>query len=408
MHRWTSSTVVKLGVPHQPELAFGAIGEDGVRIVNDVIVGLEQLSDDDIATVECRERAHLSRRVEHYRRTHPRIPLTGRTVVIVDDGIATGATARAACRVARAQGASRVVVAAPVADREAFNAVRGDADDVICLDTPLWFLAIGQAYRHFAQVTDDDVTDLLDRAAAGASEPQRVAVSDPSLRDEEVRVPAAGVELTGHLAVPQASIGTVVFAHSSGSSRHSPRNRYLATAFHQTGLGTLQLDLLTPTEEIHRTHVLDIDLMSSRLIDATRWFTQQQQASGLPIGYFAAGAGTAAALRAATDPRVDIAAIVSRDGRPDLASTDLVTVRTPTLLIVTGHDPLPLSHNQRAQATMSCEVTVTLVPDAQYRFSGAATLDRVAVLACNWFVDHLLPEAADIRAGSTTTHQTGR
>jgi putative phosphoribosyl transferase len=156
--------VRKLGVALQPELAMGAIGEDGVRVVNDEVIRNIESSASDLAAVEAREREELDRRVRRYRHGRERLSLIGRTGLIVDDGIATGSTARAACAVARAYGAARVIVAAPVAAPGAITLLRQDADAVITVDSPSAFRAIGQFYDDFSQTTDDEVLDLLGRA----------------------------------------------------------------------------------------------------------------------------------------------------------------------------------------------------------------------------------------------------
>jgi putative phosphoribosyl transferase len=157
--------VRKIGLPAQPELAMGAIGEDGVRIINRPIVLGEHVTELEFAQVEEHERAELDRRARRFRGDRPRAPLTGRTAVIVDDGIATGSTARAACQVARAQGAARVVLAVPVAPRAAISGLSPVADQVVCLETPDQFLAIGQWYGDFSQTSDEEVVALLRCAA---------------------------------------------------------------------------------------------------------------------------------------------------------------------------------------------------------------------------------------------------
>lgn len=167
--------VRKLGVPFQPELAFGAIGEDGVRVLNDRIVRGAQLGVDDMEAVERAQRVELARRAERFRRGRDRISLTGRVAVLVDDGIATGATARAACEVARAHGASRVVLAVPIGPDDIAETFAGYADEVVCVHTPPAFYAVGQGYRNFTQTTDDEVIALLDRA--------HKELADPPVRD---------------------------------------------------------------------------------------------------------------------------------------------------------------------------------------------------------------------------------
>ena len=179
--------VRKLGVPFQPELAFGAIGEDGVRVLNDAVVREAHLDGDDMDAVERKQRIELRRRAERFRRGRDRISLTGRIALIVDDGIATGATAKAACQVARAHGASKVVLAVPIGPDDIVARFAGYADEVVCLETPAYFFAVGQGYRNFTQTSDDEVVALLDRARRNFAEAAAIdAAADPPLRDEEV------------------------------------------------------------------------------------------------------------------------------------------------------------------------------------------------------------------------------
>lgn len=385
--------VRKLGVPFQPELGMGAIGEDGVRILNDEILAMTRVSQSELATVESRERAELERRARRFRGDRPRTSLEGRTVVVVDDGVATGSTARAACQVARAQGAARVVLAVPVAPQGWEGRIAGDADECIALDTPEPFWAIGQFYSDFSQTSDAEVVDCLERAAERvAGRPTTGAGAsggDPKPRDEEIVVHAGAVRLGGHLTLPEGALGVVVFAHGSGSSRHSPRNRYVAAVLNEARLGTLLFDLLTTAEEHDRANVFDIELLARRLVDVTRWLRAQPGVTGLPIGYFGASTGAAAALWAATERDADIAAVVSRGGRPDLAAPRLGAVRAPTLLIVGGHDDIVLELNRRAHAQLRCESDVAVVPGATHLFEESGTLQAAAELARDWFSRHL-------------------
>lgn len=395
--------VRKLGVPYQRELAMGAIGEGGVRVIDPGLVSRAMVSDDELHAVEARERAELERRAERFRRVRPRIPLAGRTAVIVDDGIATGSTARAACQVARAHGATRVVLAVPVAPPSSVDALSADADEVIALETPEWFLAIGEFYADFSQTTDDEVVDLLERAAgpatAAAAPPTAPspAGADPPARDEEVEVQVGVLRLAGRLTVPEQSLGVVVFAHGSGSSRHSPRNRFVAEVLNQARLATLLLDLLSPDEERDRANVFDVDLLAHRLVDVTAWLRSQPDLGELPIAYFGASTGAAAALMAAAEPGAAVAAVVSRGGRPDLAARGLGQVEAPTLLIVGGRDDVVLDLNRQAQAQMPGETRLTVVPGATHLFEEPGALDAVADLARDWFLDHLAPHLYTLR-----------
>jgi SHS2 domain-containing protein/predicted alpha/beta-hydrolase family hydrolase len=325
--------------------------------------------------------------------------------VIVDDGIATGATVKAACQVARAQGASTVALAVPIGAAETIEAVAQYADEVVCLATPKFFSAVGHGYRNFRQTSDDEVIALLDRARGGFRDVLAGgSAADPPLRDEEVEVVAGPVSVAGHLTIPKQSTGIVVFAHGSGSSRHSPRNRYVADVLNEAGLATVLFDLLTPAEERNRANVFDIELLAHRLVDVTSWLTGQPDTASLPVGYFGASTKTGAALVAAADPRAKIAAVVSRGGRPDLAGRSLAKVHAPTLLIVGGRDEVALELNRRAQAAIPGECALTVVPGATHLFEEPGTLDQVAVLARDWFTDHWIPRPRTGRPWKAMVH----
>jgi putative phosphoribosyl transferase len=207
--------------------------------------------------------------------------------------------------------------------------------------------------------------------------------------DKEVKVSARSVSLAGNLTMPAQATGSVVFAHGSGSSRHSPRNRHVAAVFNQAGLGTLLFDLLTPGEDTDRANVFDISLLAGRLLDVTGWLRTQPGTADLPVGYLGASTGAAAALWAAAEPGAGIAAVVSRGGRPDLAGARLGLVTAPTLLIVGGHDDVVLGLNRQAQAALRCENQLAVVPGASHLFEEPGTLDAAAGLARDWFTGHL-------------------
>lgn len=252
--------VRKLGVPHQPELAMGALGEGGVRVLNEHVLRETGVGERDLAAVEEREHVELEQRTQRYRGSRPPVPLDGRTVVVVDDGLATGATALAACRVVRAKGAARIVLAVPVAPRGWTARLGGEADETVSVREPDFFYAIGQFYRDFSQTSDEEVLDCLARGRAARG---------PVVRDTDVRIPATGATLSGRLAVPDGATGIVLFAHGSGSSRHSPRNRAVAEVLNGAGLGTLLFDLLTDAEATDRARVFDTPLLAGRLASAT-------------------------------------------------------------------------------------------------------------------------------------------
>ena len=373
--------VRKLGVPSQPELAMGAIGEEGVRVVNDDVLGHARITGEEFAAVEANERAELDRRARRFRGDRPRIALDGRTAIVVDDGIATGSTALAACQVAHAHGAARVVLAVPVAPPGSAGRFAADVDELVCLATPKRFVSVGQWYSDFSPTTDAEVVECLARAASPAH--------DPHGYDDDVHIRAGAVQLAGHLTVPRTVIGIVVFAHGSGSSRHSRRNQYVAGVLNRAGLGTLLFDLLTVEEEADRANVFDVELLGRRLIDVTRAMRADPVTDGRPIGYFGASTGAAAALWAAAVLGADIGAVVSRGGRPDLAGDHLADVSAPTLLIVGSRDEVVLGMNRHAQERLRCENRLVVVAGASHLFDEPGTLGEAAELARDWLLDHL-------------------
>lgn len=205
----------------------------------------------------------------------------------------------------------------------------------------------------------------------------------------DVVVHAGPVRLGGELTVPEGATGIVVFAHGSGSSRHSPRNRSVSTSLNKAGLATLLFDLLTAEEELDRANTFDTALLAGRLTDATRWLLDRPETQGLAVGYFGASTGAAAALRAAAEPDSPAVAVVSRGGRPDLAGPRLPAVTAPTLLIVGGDDEVVLDLNRQAQALLRCENRLAVVPGATHLFEEPGALGKVAELAREWFAGHL-------------------
>ena len=375
--------VRKLGVPFQPELAMGAIGEDGVRVLDRDLVRRAGLRPEEVTAVETREREELARRARRYRGDGSPVPMEGKTVVVIDDGIATGATARAACMVARAHGARRIIMATPVAPRGWATRFAGEADETISLETPEPFYAIGQWYRDFSPTSDEEVVRCLDRTPVGVRGPP------PAPRERDARLAIGRVVLEGRLAGPPGAAGVVLFAHGSGSSRHSPRNRYVARTLNDAGLATLLFDLLTAEEAENRSNVFDIPLLAERLVGATAWVTAQPETGGAAIGYFGASTGAAAALWAAAGGGVDVRAVVSRGGRPDLAADRLEDVASPTLLIVGSLDTQVIELNRAAQRRLRCESRIAIVPGATHLFEEPGTLAAAAELARDWYVARL-------------------
>jgi putative phosphoribosyl transferase len=416
--------VRKLGVPLQPELAMGAIGEEDAYVLDEAVLSAAKVKEEELRAVERRERAVLDERVARLRARRRRIDLKGRIAIIVDDGMATGSTARVACTIARKLGAAKVILAVPVASAEVIASL-AEPDDVMCLATPRRLVAIGYHYQDFSPVPDDDVLRLLDTAAKrlnGASSAARDAGFDeaepgldeagpgldeaepgldeaePGL-DEDVEIPFEEVLLEGRLYLPRPAAGIVVFAHGSGSGRHSPRNQFVASVLQQAGLGTLLLDLLSPREELNRANVFNVELLARRLRTATDWLAGRPAAASSRVGYFGASTGAGAALWAAAEQGDHIGAVVSRGGRPDLAEEKLALVRAPTLLIVGSADHRVLELNRQAKAFLTCHNRLELVEGATHLFEEPGTLEEVSILARDWFVRYLSSEISGASRG---------
>jgi dienelactone hydrolase len=221
--------------------------------------------------------------------------------------------------------------------------------------------------------------------------------------EQPVRIAAGPLILEGDLLLPEGADAIVLFAHGSGSSRHSPRNRYVARLLSEASLATLLIDLLTSDEEavgVQTGHLpFDIVLLAERLIRATDWVTQFHDMRHLPIGYFGASTGAGAALVAAAERPNSVGAIVARGGRPDLAGEALAHVRAPTLLIVGGDDHPVIDLNRQALAELRYEKQLVIIPRATHLFEEPGALDEVARLAGDWFQRHLAPASAEAHAG---------
>ena len=374
----------KLGAPGQPEFGIGAVSVGGVRVLNEEAVRRLDIPEDYLEGITQRETAEVERRLRHFRGDRPEPEVRGRTVILVDDGLATGVTARAAIRALRRLEPRRLVLAAPVCAAQTAELLGPEVDELVCLQAPPDLGAIGFWYGDFSQTSDEEVIELLERARREREE-------------RPVRVRAGQVELEGDLGVPKEARGVVLFAHGSGSGRHSPRNRYVARALEEAGLATLLIDLLTPDEEAVDLRGgrlrFDIGLLAGRLAAATDWLAENPDTGDLRIGYFGASTGAGAALVAAAERPQEVGAVVSRGGRPDLAGDALPLVEAPTLLIVGGNDVPVIGMNEEAMERLRVEKSLEIVPGATHLFEEPGTLEEVARLAAGWFARHLSRDA---------------
>ncbi len=210
-----------------------------------------------------------------------------------------------------------------------------------------------------------------------------------TISEQQVHIPAVKANLLGVLALPPNSRAIVIFAHGSGSSRHSPRNKFVADVLHSAGIGTLLFDLLTRDEDVVYENRFDLGLLTHRLNDATRWLISRPENAGFALGYFGASTGTAAALLAAAEPGSPVSAVVSRGGRPDLAGSAVSLVRAPVLLIVGGRDDVVIDLNRQAYKAINARKELSIVPGATHLFEEPGALNAVSRLAAEWFTRYL-------------------
>jgi predicted phosphoribosyltransferase/dienelactone hydrolase len=367
--------VRKLGAPGNPELAIGAVDELGTIMLNENArwagAGNEYIER------EASEQLELIRERRKQYGAGQTASLAGRTVIVLDDGLATGSTMLAALQAVRLQRPGHLVCAVPVAAPDSLRSVARLADEVICLAKPSPFGAVGLYYQDFSAVSDDEVAQALGRSPSTAATP---------LSKRSVSIPAGAVVLEGDLVTPPSPIGLVIFAHGSGSSRHSSRNRFVAQVLNEHRIATLLFDLLTVEEDSLRANRFDIPLLVQRLQAALEWARQEPAHGSLPVGLFGASTGAAAALGAvASAPGVTT--VVSRGGRPDLAGGRVLSlVHKPVLLIVGGADREVLELNRAAQQAMGAWAELVVVPGASHLFEEPGTLEQAALLAAEWFV----------------------
>jgi len=395
--------VRKVGAPDFPEMGVGAVAEGGIVYLDREAIEQVGASEEDIQDLVQRRSAEVEQRVRLFRGHLPAPALAGRTVILVDDGIATGGTVRAAIQGLRLAQPAKIVLAVPIAATQSLEVLAPLVDDVVCVHATPALYAIGAWYDDFRQVPDEEVIRLL-KVARGAEDreaPASAAAADPI----ELTIPLGDAELQGTLTLPPSPKGLVLFAHGSGSSRFSPRNRHVASVLNRYGLATLLFDLLTREEEAFDEQTaelrFDIGLLARRLVQVTDWVLASPHARDLPVGYFGSSTGAAAALVAASERPAAVAAVVSRGGRPDLAWDSLPHVRAPTLLIVGGEDRVVIDLNRRAHARLGAEGKIVIVPGATHLFEEPGALDAVARLAGEWLGEYLQRARSEMAASES-------
>lgn len=369
--------VRKLGAPRNREFGVGAVGEGGREapvILDERSCRRAGLSGAEIQQLVAAEHDEVQRRVLKYRGRWPMLSIAGRTVIVVDDGLATGVTAEAAVAVIRRLRPAQIIVAVPTGSLAAIARLRRLVDEVICLESPEEFNAVGAQYVDFPQVSDGEVTQYLGESFLG---------------DSDIPIDHGRV-LPGRLEIRPGASAVVIFAHGTGSSRMSPRNSRVAFGLRERGLGTLVFDLLTSGEVTGRSVEPSLDELSSRLLRACSWVKSVAGMSHMPLALFGSSSGAAVALKAAVLGRPHaVTSIVSRGGRPDLVAQELPTIDVPTMFIAGGRDEEVLRINRKAQTLMHCESRIEVIPEATHLFVEEGALEVVSTLTYNWVTDHL-------------------
>jgi putative phosphoribosyl transferase len=378
--------VRKIGLPGAEEVAAGAVGPDGLTVFNPKIASL--VAGDELRRLAEAARLEVARRQRLFRDGAPPLSVSGRCVLVVDDGIATGASTRAAVRVLRAMHPSEIVIATPVAAGDALAALHHEADQTICLATPEAFHSVGTWYDDFVQAEDRQVLALLHRARAIA-EPRRRHVAEPSL--DHVRIRAGDTLLDAELAIPPHPRAVVIVAQDGT----------IVPSLGAVGLATLRIELVPGPDGGNRRRDVryDTPALTDRMVDVVDWAASHPALAGLPVGIHAASTVAAAGLAAAAARRPQVRAVVCRGGRPDLAATSLRRVHAPTLLVVGADDRSVLGFNRRA-ADLLPDGHVVTVPGAHHMFAEPGALEQANALARDWLVAHLLPPGDAVAASA--------
>lgn len=383
--------VHKLGVPGHPHIAAGALTSGGAANINHRAIGSFGVTPVALERALDRERLVLEQHERVLRSGRPAKSVAGRTVIVVDDGIATGTTLRTAVTALRARGASKVVVAVPVAAEQALEVLRHEADEIVCPSITARFFSIGQSYEDFAPVGAAFAQRLLDVHETAAQSARKTA----SLVGHDVPVQLGDVRIAGTLTVPDDARGMVVFLHGSGSNRFGPRHAFVARALERAGFATLLVDLLTAEEQAGDADVHelgnDVRFLGRRAVAILDWLNLHPKLSKLPLALFGSSSGAAAAMIAASERPKQVLAVVSRGGRPDLAEQALPNVEAKTLLIVGSDDHAVLELNRAAALRLRAPHRLEVIADATHLFAEPDSLEQVSELTLR-FLGALVPK----------------
>ena len=385
-------------------LGFGAIAEGGELVLDAASASRSGLGEGQIARLIAEREVEVRELVRRIRRGRAPVDLTGKTVVIVDDGSSTGNTARAALRSVKRRGARRMILALGLAPRATLDELAREADELLCAEVEPDANAANRAYQKLARIRADQIAELLGTERQEAPEPSQRALRGP------VRIRVADASLDGDLVLPLGATGIVLFAHGADQARHDKGHLLVSRALEHAGLATLVVDLLTPRER----HLImtpagrlsfGAEMLAGRLSATTSWAREQPETSPLTVGYFGTSLGAAAALLAAADPDNRVMAIAARACRPDLVERAIASLRVPTLLLVGERDPALLELNRRALERLRCTKRLSVVGGATHDFDEPGALEQVARRAAAWFGRHLTASALGRRR---STFEPGR
>jgi putative phosphoribosyl transferase len=385
--------VRKIGAPDQPEHGLGAVAEGGVVYVDRARARSAGASGPELDLIVRQKSVELAERVRRYREGMTAPDLRDRTVILVDDGASTGGSLWAAAHAVRAQNPRKLIAAVAVAEGQVLEELRRVVDHAFSVEEPRELVAIGAWYETFSQVSEEEVLSLL-RRARGEGAVGLVTHSGEALKAREVSIFAGGQELAGVLAIPPGATALALFAEGSATSRFGSRNRQVAAELRRRGIATVMVDLFTPQEQRYDAESgalrYDLDFLSHRLTAVADWLVRHWQTSGLRLGLFGAGTAAAAALMVAARRSTSVHSVVCRGARADLAFKHLSFVRAPTLLIVAGQDEVVKDLNALARPQLAGESAMQVVPGATQLFEEPGALERVCLLAGDWFTRTLV------------------
>lgn len=369
---WNILLVKKIGAPLHPEFAIGAVAEDDVPLWNQWALSRFGYSPKELDEEVRKAKMKISSYKKKWRKDRKLPELAHRDVLLVDDGLATGMTMKASIQYLRSQNVKRIGVLVPVASGFAKHEIEPTVESFICLEIPEPFSSVSLAYQDFTQVSDSTVTQLLN---------ERNKLKPFERR--QVQIPAAFETLPGLLTLPENPKALIIFAHGSGSTHKSVRNQFVAEQLNSAGYATLLFDLLTAQEGKVRENVFNIDLLSNRLLSATKWAQTVPELKTLSLNYFGASTGAAAALVAVAKDET-ASSVVSRGGRPDLAHEYLNRIKCPVLLLVGDQDHGVIEYNEEALALLK-KGSLEYIPNAGHLFEEPGALEAVADTARNWW-----------------------